>query len=65
MLNRHLVARTKRLDDFIDQNLGCRCPGRKPYRLNALQSAPVNLGVALNELRVSAAGFRGYLDQAF
>ena len=40
---------------FFVLMLRCGCSHRKPHRLNALQSTPVNLGVALNELCVRTA----------
>ena len=53
----------KRIDDLVDQDLRRRSPGGDADRADAVDGAPVDVGGALDELRIGAAGAAADLDQ--
>ena len=60
----HVIARTEGVDHLVDQNLGCRGPGGDAKAADALECPPVDVGGALDQLRIGAAGAAADLDQA-
>ena len=55
------VARRERVENFLDQHLGRRRAGGDAERLDALELRPVDLGRALHQHRIAAAGALGDL----
>ena len=59
------VAAGEGIDDFVDQLFWCRGSGGDTNRADTFQGAPIDLGGALHQLGIGAAGAGGHFDEAF
>ena len=63
----HLVLKGNalyRLDQLLDQPLGCRGPGGDPERRDACQPGPVDVGRVVHQAGVAGPGAHRHFDQS-